>query len=314
MGVSQNVVEKGSKEDLQDKSNDKAKEGSSKKGKKQKKKKKKESRNSRSKASEVMPATAVLSADQGKVTVLKQQHQQQLQRHQHAQQQSNTSWMSAMPMQQQQQQQQKRQVFDQGGAVFGAHQHALGQNRFGGQGHQGAGHSSLSTNVAPAARVIEPAVVQNLQSQSTSSSLGYIFESSQDRVNLWHYMAIDDKDSHRGDLLGRGAYAEVYKGRALGVECAIKLYRRTASEKQLNEAMHEIRLGASLDHPCTLRILGWVRTPLQMITELCYGDLRAFYSDKIEDLQYSEFDALRLLRVGLHRGAFFTTTFSPFSP
>ena len=62
--------------------------------------------------------------------------------------------------------------------------------------------------------------------------------------------------------------------------------------------MGEIRLGASLDHPCTLRILGWVRNPLQTITELCCGDLKAFYSNKIEDLQYNEMKALRLLRVG----------------
>lgn len=39
--------------------------------------------------------------------------------------------------------------------------------------------------------------------------------------------------------------------------------------------------------------------PLQTITELCLGDLKAFYKDKIEALQYNELDALRLLRVGL---------------
>ena len=111
-------------------------------------------------------------------------------------------------------------------------------------------------------------------------------------------MTVDANNVQRGDLLGRGAYAEVYKGRALGTDCAIKLYRSTASAKQREEAMGEIRLGASLDHPCTLRILGWVRNPLQTITELCCGDLKTFYSNKIEDLQYNEMKALRLLRVG----------------
>ena len=38
----------------------------------------------------------------------------------------------------------------------------------------------------------------------------------------------------------------------------------------------------------SLRILGWVRNPLQTITELCCGDLKAFYLNKIEQLQYSE--------------------------
>ena len=53
---------------------------------------------------------------------------------------------------------------------------------------------------------------------------------------------------------------------------------------------------ASIDHPCTLRILGWVRQPLQIISELCYGDLTAFYKDGIAELQYDEWEALRLLK------------------
>ena len=55
-------------------------------------------------------------------------------------------------------------------------------------------------------------------------------------------------------LLGRGAYAEVYKGRALEtIECAIKVYRTTATPKQFEDARREIELSASLDHPCRLR-------------------------------------------------------------
>ena len=108
-------------------------------------------------------------------------------------------------------------------------------------------------------------------------------------------------DVQRGErCLGTGAYAEVYEGRALalGTVCAIKLYRSTASAEQRREAMREIELGASLDHPCTIRILGWVQNPLQIIMELCCGDLKSFYSNKIEMLQHSEMEALRLLKVG----------------
>ena len=60
--------------------------------------------------------------------------------------------------------------------------------------------------------------------------------------------------------------------------------------------MDEIRLSASLDHPCTLRILGWTRNPLQVMTELCHGDLKAFYKNDIKGLPYSEAQALRLLK------------------
>ena len=61
---------------------------------------------------------------------------------------------------------------------------------------------------------------------------------------------------------------------------------------------------SSLDHPCTLRLLGWVRTPLQMLTELAVGDLAQFYKDKIEGLAYSKLNALRLLKVGFHQTSF----------
>ena len=189
-------------------------------------------------------------------------------------------------------------VFSQGVAALGSNQYAVG-HQFAGQGHPVSGQSVPSNRVTPALGNVQSAVMLDIQSQHTSSSQSDVFKSCQDQVNFWHYMTIEIKDLRRGALLGRGAYAEVYKGQALGTECAIKVYRSTASEKQLKEAMHEIRLGASLDHPCTLRILGWVQNPLQMITELCCGDLKAFYSDKIEGFQYSEFDALRLLRVSL---------------
>ena len=125
-----------------------------------------------------------------------------------------------------------------------------------------------------------------------------MFESCQASVALWMQLEIKDAEIEKGERLGKGAYAEVFKGRALDVECAIKVYRRTASGSQLEEAMREIKLAASLDHPFTLRLIGWVRNPLQTITELCKGDLKDLYKDKIEGFPYTEMRALRLLMVG----------------
>ena len=122
-------------------------------------------------------------------------------------------------------------------------------------------------------------------------------------------MEVNGSSLKRGLRLGQGSYAEVYKGQinigsATGIiDCAIKVYRSTASEKQLKEAMREIQLAASLDHPCTLRLLAWASRPLQTITELCRGDLQAFYKDKIEAFKYSEARALHRLRASF--------TFSP---
>ena len=125
-----------------------------------------------------------------------------------------------------------------------------------------------------------------------------VFKSCQARVNLWDLLLIDNSYVERRELLGRGAYAEVYEGQVRGLNCAIKVYRSTASQKQLKEARREIMLMASLEHPCTLRLIGWVKQPLQTITELCSGDFKDFYKDNIEGLSYSEVRALKLLRVG----------------
>ena len=71
VGVSENVEEEASKKNAQNKSNDNAKQGSSKeKENKGKKKKKNENRSAKPKASATIPATTVTSSNQGKVTAL----------------------------------------------------------------------------------------------------------------------------------------------------------------------------------------------------------------------------------------------------
>ena len=142
----------------------------------------------------------------------------------------------------------------------------------------------------------------SLQASATQSLLranSGVYKTSQAQIGLYRQLLVDGREVQRTDLLGKGSYAEVYKGQVRGTECAVKLYRRTASKEQIQEGMREIELMASLDHPCTVRLLGWVRWPLQMITELCWGDLKAFYNDEIEGVQYTESQALRMLRVGL---------------
>lgn len=154
----------------------------------------------------------------------------------------------------------------------------MGENRYGPKHNVQGFHSGVSQSLSAATE-------------------GALFRSSQARVNLWNFMVIDNLSVERGKRLGQGAYAEVYEGKVHDLKCAIKLYRSTASQKQLEEAMREIRLTASLEHPCTLRLIGWVKHPLQTITELCLGDLKDFYNNKIEGLLYSEVRALMLLRV-----------------
>ena len=135
-------------------------------------------------------------------------------------------------------------------------------------------------------------------SQNSSASLmPNLYQTCQAQVRLWEQIEVRYAKIEKFDLLGKGAYAEVFRGSVNGIECAIKTYRLTATAAHRHESMREIQITASLDHPCTLRILGWTRNPLQTMTELCCGDLKAYYSNKIEQFQYSEMETLRLLRV-----------------
>ncbi len=125
-----------------------------------------------------------------------------------------------------------------------------------------------------------------------------LYHTCQAQISLWHQIEIKGARIEKFDRLGQGAYAEVHRGRVNNIECAIKIYRNTATQEQRQAAMREIEIAASLNHPCTLRIMGWTRSPLQTMTELCLGDLKAFYNDKIDELLYCELEALRLLKVG----------------
>ena len=146
-----------------------------------------------------------------------------------------------------------------------------------------------------------PLSVKKLPKLQRPQSFG-IFNSCQAKMRVWTRMEIIGERIERMEVLGQGSYAEVCKGRALGIDCAVKVYRTTSSEKQREDAMREIRVMASLDHPCTLRLVGWTHSPLQMITELCSGDLEKFYTDKIEALPYTESQALHVFRVGCFVG------------
>ena len=148
-------------------------------------------------------------------------------------------------------------------------------------------------------RTSEPITSSSPRAQYNAVEEPSTFKSCQAQMNLWQRMLIVDPSCiQRGPPLAINIVTEVYKGRVSGFECTIKLYRKTASAKELEDAMFEIRLVTSLDHPCTLRILGWTRDPLQVLTEPWLGDLSQFYTNKIQSFPYNELKALQLLRVG----------------
>ena len=76
---------------------------------------------------------------------------------------------------------------------------------------------------------------QRFHPSSTGTFSLSTYRTCQAQISLWQQIEIRRGKVERVELLGQGAYAEVYKGRALEVECAIKLYRNTASAKHREE-------------------------------------------------------------------------------
>ena len=171
---------------------------------------------------------------------------------------------------------------------------------------------------------MEPSRVRaELSAPKANVLTGTKISSSLLSIKIWRLLQVKPSAVERGDLLGRGvsrrgsisekdveltdstlirtshnhtqSFAQVYKGRVCGIECAVKVYSTT--ERAQSEGYGEIQLMACIDHPCTLRLLHWTREPLQAMTELGLGDGIKFYKDGIDGLPYNETKALSLLRV-----------------
>jgi serine/threonine protein kinase len=79
-----------------------------------------------------------------------------------------------------------------------------------------------------------------------------------------------------GELLGRGGFASVYRGRHIGldIDVAVKFVEGAALEQaDLSRASSEARLMARLDHPSLLRIYdaGRVGASIYLVLELMDG-------------------------------------------
>ena len=80
----------------------------------------------------------------------------------------------------------------------------------------------------------------------------------------WNALVLGGGEVQRGKEIGNGAGGKVYQGRLRGnVPCAIKQFK-VWNESTFDKAMREIKFLSCLDHPCTVRLLGWIREPLQV--------------------------------------------------
>ena len=98
---------------------------------------------------------------------------------------------------------------------------------------------STGPNMEESAKI--PAAVETEEDQR-------IFKTCQANVETWKYLEIKATEVTTSFRLGKGAYSEVFKGYIRGtIDCAIKKYRNTASERHIDLAWREIRLTGESD-------------------------------------------------------------------
>ncbi|RLN61755.1 hypothetical protein BBJ29_001372 [Phytophthora kernoviae] len=107
-------------------------------------------------------------------------------------------------------------------------------------------------------------------------------------------------------LISRGGYGEVYYGLFNGQQVAIKMLlpESRKSVKHVNDFLAEVKLMATMDHPCIVQFVG---VAWDSLTDLCVvseymegGDLRALlslYEDQGYDLGFDRTKVIIALHV-----------------
>ncbi|KAK3007902.1 hypothetical protein RJ639_013047 [Escallonia herrerae] len=94
----------------------------------------------------------------------------------------------------------------------------------------------------------------------------------------------------RENLIGKGGYAEVYKGRLRdGQLVAIKRLTRGPPEDRIGDFMSELGIMAHINHPSTAKLIGYgVEGGVHLVLELSpHGSLASLLHDSKEKLEWS---------------------------
>ncbi|KAK2990546.1 hypothetical protein RJ640_019826 [Escallonia rubra] len=94
----------------------------------------------------------------------------------------------------------------------------------------------------------------------------------------------------RENLIGKGGYAEVYKGRLRdGQLVAIKRLTRGPPEDRIGDFMSELGIMAHINHPSTAKLIGYgVEGGMHLVLELSpHGSLASLLHDSKEKLEWS---------------------------
>ncbi|KAK3041418.1 hypothetical protein RJ639_000395 [Escallonia herrerae] len=94
----------------------------------------------------------------------------------------------------------------------------------------------------------------------------------------------------RENLIGKGGYAEVYKGRLRdGQLVAIKRLTRGRPEDRIGDFMSELGIMAHINHPSTAKLIGYgVEGGMHLVLELSpHGSLASLLHDSKEKLEWS---------------------------
>jgi len=88
---------------------------------------------------------------------------------------------------------------------------------------------------------------------------------------------LDEIQIHKNELLGKGQYGSVYKGKWRGLEVAIKIFDNDMTGFSKKELLHEFKILTQLHHPNIVQLLGYTSDPFMVIMEYFkLGNLQQF--------------------------------------
>lgn len=99
---------------------------------------------------------------------------------------------------------------------------------------------------------------------------------------LVHEIEFESLNVDFKDVIGKGAYGTVYKGKWVGTEVAVKVIKRAIPYK--NEVLKEAYLHASLRHPNIVTLMGvsFRKKDVAFVTELVNGNpLQHFIDEEV---------------------------------
>jgi len=145
------------------------------------------------------------------------------------------------------------------------------------QENEAAAVAAAAATAAAAAAAELPPPIAVVPAQSVPERRGSI------SLSQFNVTEVDPKDVVMGQLIGQGAFGQVFRGKLFGKEVAVKkLIVQELDNQSLDQFRAEVQVMSGLRHPNILLFMGACTQPgnLMIVTEIAYSSIDKMLKDK----------------------------------